>query len=170
TDGLGFWLMLKAANADVRGKRALVLGAGGAGRSAAKKLSDEGAEVFIFNRNLDKAKAVAEEFEGVTAVDKLENNEYYLIVNATGVGMHETEGVSPVSREILSRCTVAADLIYEPKKSKFLELAEKYGKQIINGEAMLFYQAYFAQKIFFGESADETQAKELFAKYLEGKF
>ncbi|MDE5722296.1 MAG: shikimate dehydrogenase [Clostridia bacterium] len=170
TDGLGFSLMLKNAGVQVCGKRALVLGAGGAGRSAAKKLSEEGAEVYIYNRSSDKAKAVAGEFDGVTALEKLENIEYYLIVNATGVGMHETEGISPVDNGLLKLCTVAADLIYEPKKSKFLELAEQCGKQTINGEAMLFYQAYFAQKIFFGESADAAQAKELFAKYREEKF
>lgn len=169
TDGLGFSLMLKNAGVEVRGKSALVLGAGGAGRSAAKKLSDDGAQVFLYNRNPDKAKAVVKEFKGVTALERIEDKEYFLIINATGVGMHETVGVSPAGDKLLSLCTVAADLIYEPKKSRFLELAEKYGKQIINGEAMLFYQAYFAQKIYFGERADEKQAKELFAKYQEDK-
>ena len=41
------------------------------------------------------------------------------------------------------------------------------GKKIINGSAMLFYQAYYSECIYFGTEPDETQAKELFEKYTE---
>lgn len=166
TDGLGFALMLSNGGINVAGKRVLLLGAGGAGRSVAKKLADAGAEVSVYDKNAQNAANVAKEF-GVSALESVENEPYYLVVNATGVGMHRTEGVSPVDESLLKNANAAVDLIYTPKKSRFLEIAESLGKTTVNGEAMLFYQAYFAQRIFFGRKADAAQAKKLFEEYRE---
>ena len=138
TEGIGFELMLKNGGVDVNGKTALVLGAGGAGRSVAKKLLDAGAKVSVYDTRFESCKAVANEFSGIIPIEKIEVQPYFVIVNATGIGMHKTEGISPAGEELLNLCTVAVDLIYTPKKSKFLEIAEKSGKKIINGEAMLF--------------------------------
>lgn len=167
TDGLGFSLMLKTNGVEVQGKTALVLGAGGAGRSVAKKLADAGAVVSIYDKNYETCLAVADEFEGVIPIEKISVRPHYLVVNATGIGMHSTEGVSPADEELLKLCSVALDLIYVPAKSRFLEIAESLGKKIINGAAMLFYQAYYSECIYFGTEPDETQAKELFKKYTE---
>lgn len=167
TDGMGFMLMLKNNNVEVGGKEVLLLGAGGAGRSVAKKLSDDGAKVFVYDTKIQSAKNLENEFRGVKALDKIECRPYYAIINATGIGMHRTEGISPVGEELIEKCTVAIDLIYTPEKSEFLRLAEKSGKKIINGAAMLFYQAYFSQCIYFEKKADEKQAKQLFEKFKE---
>ena len=167
TDGLGFMLMLKNNGIDVAGKEVLLLGAGGAGRSVAKKLSDGGAKVFVYDTRLESAKNIENEFKGVKAIGKVDCKPYYAIINATGIGMHKTEGISPVGEDVISQCEVAVDLIYTPKKSAFLHIAEGCGKRIINGEAMLFYQAYYAQCIYFETPADETRAKELFNKFTE---
>ena len=167
TDGLGFSLMLKNNGVDVNGKNALVLGAGGAGRSVAKKLLDAGAEVSVFDMRYESSLAVANEFKGITALESIQIKPYFLIVNATGIGMHKTEGLSPVGEELIKLCTVAVDLIYTPEKSAFLCIAEKSGKQIINGAAMLFYQAYYSECIYFGTEPDDKQAKLLFEQYTE---
>ena len=167
TDGMGFSLMLKNNGVDVNGKSVLVLGAGGAGRSVAKKLADAGAEVYVYDTHIENSRAVASEFNGVTALENIEIKPYFAIINATGVGMHKTEGISPVGVELISLCSVTVDLIYVPKKSKFLQIAEALGKKIINGEAMLFYQAYYAECIYFDVQPDENQAKKLFEEYQE---
>lgn len=167
TDGLGFMLMLKCGGVEVKDKNVLLIGAGGAGRSVAKKLSDSGAKVFVYDKNLDSAHALEKEFNGITALKNLQNTPYYALINASGVGMHKTEGLSPVGEELISLCEVAIDLIYEPRLSKFLEIAQNLGKKIINGQAMLFYQAYYAACIFAEIQPDEITAKKLFTKYLE---
>ena len=167
TDGMGFMLMLKNNGVEVECKEVLLLGAGGAGRSVAKKLADAGARVFVYDTKIETAKNLEAEFKGVKALEKIEIRPYYAIINATGIGMHKTEGISPVGEELLSVCTVAIDLIYEPQKSEFLRLAESVGKMTINGAAMLFYQAYFSQCVYFEKKADEKQAKELFEKFKE---
>lgn len=167
TDGLGFDLMLKCGGIDVKGKKVLVIGAGGAGRSVAKKLSDGGATVFVYNRHFDKAYALEREFKGIKALEKLQNTPYYALINASGVGMHKTEGQSPVGEELISKCDVAIDLIYEPAVSKFLEIAASLGKKTINGRAMLFYQAYYAACIYAEMQPDEHTAEKLFKEYME---
>ena len=167
TDGLGFALMLKLNGIEVKGATALLLGAGGAGRSVAKKLLDGGATVEVYDRNAESAKAIAREFSGVTAIDGVTAKNRDIIVNATGVGMHKSVGVSPVGEDILRNCKSAVDLIYVPAKSEFLRLAELNGKKTVNGTAMLFYQAYYADCIYFGLTPSESQALDLFNEYLK---
>lgn len=167
TDGAGFAMMLRNNGVEVNGKSVLLLGAGGAGRSVAKKLSDGGAKVYVYDNFAENALKVASEFKGVRALEKVENVPYYAVINATGVGMHDTEGISPVGAELLKLCEVAVDLIYVPAESEFLRLARINGKKTVNGLAMLFYQAYYAQCVYFGCSPDDAQAKELFVKYCE---
>ena len=167
TDGLGFTLMLKCGGVDVKGKNVLIIGAGGAGRSVAKKLLDSGANVFVYDKNLDSARALESEFSGIKALNNLQNTPYYALINASGVGMHKTEGQSPVGEELISLCEVAIDLIYEPKVSRFLEIASNLGKKIINGRAMLFYQAYYAACIYAEMQPEENTAKKLFTEYSE---
>jgi shikimate dehydrogenase len=165
TDGLGFMLMLANNGVDVKGKKFLLLGAGGAGRSVAKKLLDGGAEVYVFDKFQQNVKNLVTEFKGITGLEEVKPSDYYGIINATGVGMHKTEGISPVGEDVISKCKVAIDLIYVPEKSEFLRIAESLGKKIINGKAMLFYQAYYAECIYFDEQPSNEQAKQLFDKY-----
>lgn len=170
TDGLGFMQMLRTAGIEVGGKSALVLGAGGAGRSAVKKLLDGGARVYLYNRHYEKAEKVAAEFGNVTAIESLSPFPVDVIINATGVGMHETVGQSPVSADVIAQCGAAADLIYNPARSRFLCIAEELGKKIVNGASMLFYQAYYSDCYYLGVSPDPAQAEELYKEYLkEGK-
>ncbi|MGN0804225.1 MAG: shikimate dehydrogenase family protein [Candidatus Coproplasma sp.] len=165
TDGLGFMQMLSAEGVEVKGAKVMLLGAGGAGRSVAKKLIDGGATVEIYDRFQENAKKVAEEFGSITVLNEIVPHPVDIIVNATGVGMHKTEGVSPVSEEVIALCRTAVDLIYVPAKSRFLEIAESLNKKIINGSAMLFYQAYYSDSYYYGFTPDPVKSAELFKKY-----
>lgn len=164
TDGAGFMLSLENGGVRAAERKVLVLGAGGAGRSVIKKLKDGGAFVSVYDRNVSSAENVSREF-GVDLLSEPTVEERYLIVNATGVGMHKTEGISPVGAEVLRRAEIAYDLIYCPRRSEFLRLAEGLGKKILNGEGMLFYQAYYADCIYSGRAACAEEAKNLFERY-----
>ena len=165
TDGVGFMLMLENSGVDPNGKKILVLGAGGAGRSVIKKLADAGADVYAFDLRRENLDEVYREFGCFTPLHELAPADYDVIINVTGVGMHKTEGISPVGEDILSRTKAAIDLIYYPRKSEFLRLAEGLGKPIVNGEGMLFYQAYYGDCIFLGRQPRAEEAKELFEAY-----
>lgn len=165
TDGVGFMLMLENNGIRPQGKKILMLGAGGAGRSVVKKLTDAGAQVYLYDVRYENAERVSREFGNIRPLRELVPDDYYMIINGTGVGMHKTEGMSPVGEEMLSRCEVACDLIYYPRKSEFLRIAESLGKPIVNGEGMLYYQAYYADCIILGREPSAAEAKKLFEEY-----
>ena len=165
TDGYGFLTMLETENITVKGKTVLVLGAGGAGRSCIKKLTEAGAEVFAYERNAERLQEVFQEFGGFIPCSEIEERPYDIIINCTGVGMHNTVGQSPVGERLLSLCTAAVDLIYVPAESEFLRIARSLGKKTVNGAAMLFYQAYLADCIYTDRAPSTKEAKALWNEF-----
>ena len=164
TDGVGFSLMLETAGISVQGKKVLVLGAGGAGRSSAVALKNAGAEVWLYRRNERALKEICEQI-GANAFDQPEAGGFDIVVNCTGVGMHDTEGFSPVTEKAFRGAKWAVDLIYIPQKTAFLELAEANGVSILNGKSMLFYQAYYADCLYAQKTPSVSEAKTLYEKY-----
>lgn len=165
TDGVGFELMLINANIDPSGKRVLILGGGGAGRSVACTLSKMNSQIYIYDRHKEKREDIATTFKNVTPLDQVVLQQYHIIINATGVGMHNSVGQSPICEEIIRECDTAIDLIYEPPESKFLQIARQNGKRTLNGFAMLFYQAYYADCIYFDKKPTSQEAKKLFEEF-----
>ena len=168
TDGVGFLLMLYSAGVEVKGKKVLVLGVGGSGSSSALALKNAGARVYAYRRNKEELLEICQRL-GVTPVDDAQTGGYDILVNCTGVGMHDTEGKSPVEARALIGAEWVVDLIYTPEKSRFLELGESVGAKILNGKSMLFYQAYFADCLYLGKEASVDEAKRLYAEYLQNK-
>ena len=166
TDGAGFMLMLRVVGIEVKGKRILVLGGGGSGRSTAAALKLAGARVSVYQRTKEKLLELCQEL-GVEAESNPYAGGYDILVNCTGVGMHDTEGRSPVGSVAFDGASAAIDLIYTPKESEFLRLAREAGLQTLNGESMLFYQAYFADCIYLGKEPCDEEAKALYEKYIK---
>jgi shikimate dehydrogenase len=165
TDGVGFLQMLAWANVDISGKKALVLGAGGSGRSTASALKSAGASVYMYRRNKSELEETCAQL-GVTPVVSVEEGGYDIVINCTGVGMHDTEGVSPVGAKTFKGASVAVDLIYTPKESEFLRIAKEQGLQTLNGASMLFFQAYYADCLFLKRRASQTEAVALYEEYI----
>ncbi len=176
TDGYGFMLMLENAGLDVRNQSVLVLGAGGAGRSCIKKLTEAGADVYAYERDEARLLSVYGEFGGFTPLNIVPLRPFDIILNCTGVGMHSTVGMLPsvafdmgvgTVEPLLRECGAAVDLIYVPKQSEFLRVARDHGKFTLNGAAMLFYQAYLADCIYLGRTSDSEEAKQFWKEYSE---
>ncbi len=175
TDGYGFMLMLQNAGVEVKGRSVLVLGAGGAGRSCIKKLADGGADVYAYERDYPRLLSVKEELGGFTPLADIPLRPFDILLNCTGIGMHDTEGQTPeislegrktpVNEALLSLAGTAVDLIYVPKESELLRIARSLGKKTVNGEAMLFYQAYLSDCIFLGETPESDEAGRLWNEY-----
>lgn len=164
TDGVGFMLMLKNAGVEVTNKKVLILGAGGAGRSTAAVLKRAGANVSMYRRNQTELQETCDQL-GVTAAETPYGGGFDVVINSTGVGMHDTVGVSPVDKRVFAGTSVAIDLIYKPKTSAFLQLASETGLRTMNGEAMLFYQAYYADCLYLSKEPNAEEAKAYFVKY-----
>ncbi len=168
TDGAGFTTMLRLAGVEVAGKKILVLGGGGAGRSTAVALRQAGGEVYLYQRNREKLEETSREI-GVLVADDPERGGYDILVNATGVGMHDKVGLSPVTEAAFRGGEWAIDLIYHPKQTEFMRLAANAGLRTLNGEGMLFYQAYYADCLFLGREKNEEEAKALYEEYQKNR-
>lgn len=175
TDGSGFMLMLENESIQIAGKSVLVLGAGGAGRSCIKKLTAAGAAVSVYERDGERLRKVLSEFGGFTPLADVPAADFDVVINCTGVGMHQTVGQLPtvksgereVSCSFLLHGEAAVDLIYEPAESAFLKEAKRRGMRTVNGLGMLFYQAYWADCIFLQREASADEAKRFYREYRE---
>lgn len=142
------------------GAKVLLLGAGGAGRTAALKLANEGvASLHLVNRTTSKAEEVANEikqrFPTVTvSVGYPESGPVDLVLNATSLGLIAGDAL-PIDLGLfaLSRAKYAYDMIYRPAETPFLQAAKAAGCRTANGVGMLLYQGAKALEIWTGQIA-----------------
>ncbi len=164
SDGRGFILsLMKEGSFDPKGKKVLVLGAGGASRAVTAKLASEGCkEIALFDIDSNKSKSVADAVNGffkgiVYVINKEEIKEKALIadliVNCTPVGMKDSDP-ELLEESIFNKNQTVYDLIYNPAKTKLLKSAEKKGAKIVNGLGMLVYQGAIAFEIWTGKKPD----------------
>lgn len=144
---------------DPAGKRVLLLGAGGAGRTAALKLASDGAAVlFLVNRTTSKAQAVAAEIRERFPRVRLELGYppagVDLVLNATSLGLKPTDPL-PFDRHQfrLEQAPAVYDMIYRPAKTPLLDAARAAGCRVANGLGMLLYQGAKALEIWSGQPA-----------------
>jgi shikimate dehydrogenase len=154
TDGPGFLDALRAdAGVDVNGRRAVVVGAGGAARAIVLALARAGInDVAVVNRTAERADAAAAlagpagRVAGIEAIGDAD-----LVVNATSVGMGD--GLMPFDPSLLVSGQVVADVVYFPSPSPLVAAAREQGITAIDGVGMLVHQASHAFRLWTGEEA-----------------
>lgn len=157
TDYFGFGYTLGRAGIDPRGKRACVLGSGGAARAAAIYLKDAGAEVVIVSRDAAKAQRTFPDFEVLGYADLRGD----ILVNATPVGTWPAINASAVGPEALRGFEAAADLVYNPVQTLFLKTAADMGLKTADGIAMLAAQAVKSQEIWQNRTISNEIIEEI---------
>lgn len=146
TDAYGFSMLVQSSGADVRGKKALVFGSGGASATAQYILRQMGArEVVVISRH------------GADNYENLDRHaDAQIAVNATPLGMYPNTGVSPVDLSRFPKLEAALDMVYNPARTEFLLQAEQLGLKRENGLLMLAAQAKKSCEAFLGKPvADE---------------
>jgi shikimate dehydrogenase len=172
TDRSGFRAAFRETfgEASVAGKKALQLGAGGAGRAVAFALMDLGvAELSIFD--LDQARAhqlcadlcglfgasravaVGEPQQAASSADA--------IVNATFVGMTGHAGL-PMPTDKIAAHHLVADVIYTPLETEFIKAAKARGARTMGGAGMCVHQAVNAFRLFTGWPPDIDRMRRTF--------
>lgn len=156
TDWLGAVVPLEKITS-LTGKKALVLGAGGAARAVVFGLLKKGVDVTIFNRTKEKAIKLAEEFQcQVTDLRReSEIKDFDIIVNTTSVGMKPFDQETPIPTEFINKKQVVFDIVYVPFETKLLKEAKKRGAKIIHGVEMLLHQGTAQFEIYTGKKAPE---------------
>jgi len=169
TDGVGFVKNLAVNGVEVKGKKIVVLGAGGAATAIQVQAALDGAaEVAIFNRD-DEFYARAENtmeklreecpdckvtVTKLEEADKLDEavNACDILVNATSVGMKPQEGISLIDTALLRKDLVVADTVYNPEKTKLILDAEAAGcAKAIGGKGMLLWQGAVNYELYTGK-------------------
>lgn len=139
--------------------KAVVVGAGGAGRATAYGLADAGMSVDIANRTVDTAVTLADRLAeagwtatgyGLDALPELLPTADVL-VNATTVGMDEDR--SPVPRHALHGDLAVLDAVYSPIETRLLREADAAGAVTIDGGWMLLFQGAAAFERWTGREA-----------------
>lgn len=183
TDGMGFVRNLKENGVDVKGKKMTIMGASGAATAVqVQSALDGAAKISIFNRadefyaNAEYTKAKIKEMlpECDVNVYPLDDTEKLyaeikdsdILVNATKVGMKPLDGQSLIEDTSVFRPDlVVADVVYNPKETKFVQDAKAAGcKVAVGGIGMLLWQGAAAFKLFTGEDMPTDEVYELFFK------
>ena len=167
TDASGFMKALEEEGGFVpRGKRAILLGAGGAARAVGFALVTAGVKsLVILNRTQDRAEALAWDLKiGDTEVIALlwkdgrtlkALGECDLLVNCTSVGMKDStaEGRSPIGVSLIPKRALVYDVVYNPIETPLIAAAKKAGARTVSGLSMLVYQGAAAFELWTDQPA-----------------
>ena len=170
TDGYGFLRALReGAGFEPRGRRALILGAGGAARGVVLALAREGVgELTIANRTLERAENLAEltRNRGITSrsIPLSENDlaeaadSSELIVNCTTIGMTHGPDVEliPLPWQAIRPDVLVYDLVYNPLETRLLRDAARVGLTTLGGIEMLVYQGAASFEMWLERPAPVT--------------
>lgn len=153
TDHFGFASMVRRSGLDVTGKKALVLGSGGASNTAVAVLQDLGARVVIISRS------------GENNYENLHlHADASVIVNTTPVGMYPNVGTSPIDLARFPKLEGVLDVVYNPARTQLLLDAEKLGIPAENGLWMLVAQAKESAEYFTGNPISDSMIAHIHRK------
>jgi len=176
TDVQGFVQSLTAKNITIKGKNAVIMGAGGAARAVVCGLIEQGIDqIIIGTRNNLKAQEFVKLFPTGTHIQGCDWQKAMFIdairqcdifINCTPLGMSTNNEVAlPINwQDVKSNATVC-DLIYNPPMTQFLTDAQSRGHMVINGASMLVEQGALAFELWTGETAPRNIMCEVLAKF-----
>ena len=183
TDGIGYMRSLKEAGHNIIGKKMTLLGVGGAATSILVQAALDGvSEISVFNRKSPSFERTKELIEALKEYSSCKIQLFDLadeerlrheiansaiLVNATSIGMApHTECSVITDSSLFHKDLIVSDVIYNPRETKFLQLAKKAGCETLNGLGMLLYQGAEAFKLWTGQDMPVELIKE---KYFSNK-
>jgi shikimate dehydrogenase len=164
TDGVGALKALRENGVELKGRKVLLLGAGGAARAIAYTMAKEADELAVLNRSLKPAQELAKLLEktankkivsGSLSPKEIEQNlqDSDVLINATSVGMKPKSEESPVASKLLRPNLAVMDIVYNPIETKLAKEAKAAGAKVVSGVEMLIYQGAASFEIWTGKSA-----------------
>lgn len=172
TDGKGFLRGLREeAQIDPKGKRVVLLGAGGAARAIAVELALAGAaEIVVYNRSAERGETMVSDLTSRTGANATFKhwtetchigNEVDILVNATSIGLFpDVDAMCDVALDDLKPDLLVADVIPNPPETPFLRLAQSRGLRTLNGLSMLVFQGVIGFELWTGQQPDEAVMKQ----------
>ena len=154
TDAAGFRWMAERAGISFAGKKAVILGSGGASLTAQACARAMGArQVVVISRSGEN---------NYSNLDRHDDAD--IVVNTTPVGMFPNTGVSPVDLKAFPQCSGVLDVVYNPRRTALLLQAEERGIPCSDGLPMLVAQAKAAEEHFFERSIPDSENERILAQ------
>ncbi len=151
TDYAGFRYIVERSGVDVRGKKTLVFGTGGASLSVRAALEDMGAGPIV---------SVSRTGEN-NYVNLSRHHDARVLVNTTPLGMFPDTGAAPARVADFPQCEGVLDVVYNPQRTAFLMEAERLGIPHAGGLGMLVAQARASAEQFCGHSIPDGRIEEI---------
>lgn len=154
TDVAGFSDLVTSLGVPLSNKKVVILGSGGASRTAQVVASEAGARaVVVISRS------------GENNYQNLERHaDAEILVNATPVGMYPNNGTTPVSLDAFPRLEAVFDMIYNPAQTKLLQEAQARNIPSRNGLLMLVSQARRAAEFFLDAQIEDDEVARITAQ------
>jgi shikimate dehydrogenase len=178
TDGVGAVKALKENGVELKGRKVLLLGAGGAARAIGYAVAKEADELAVLNRTVKQAQELSKLLEksankkivyGNLSPSDIQNNlqDSDILINATSVGMKPRPNESPVSPKLLHRNLAVMDIVYNPLETTLSKDAKEAGAKVVSGVEMLIYQGAASFEIWTGKSAPVEVMRKAALSHLE---
>jgi shikimate dehydrogenase len=154
TDIVGFETSIKKSNYNLNNKEVLILGAGGVVSSIIFALIKmKVSKIKISNRTKDKAEYLKKIFKNIEVIEWGKVPNFDMIINATSLGLKKEDNIN-LDFSLISKNKFFYDVIYNPKETNFLKIANSLGNITLNGKLMFIYQALSAFNIWHGIEPD----------------
>jgi shikimate dehydrogenase len=176
TDGKGFLRGVREeARVDSKGKRVVVLGAGGAARAITVELALAGAaELTVFNRSIERGETMVKDLVSRTRANaRFEpwaqtyhvTPDVDILVNATSIGLFpDVDAMPDISLNDARPDLLVCDVVPNPPETPLIKTARARGLKVLNGLAMLVYQGAIAFEMWTGHKASEAVMKAALEK------
>lgn len=169
TDGVGLLRDLAFHQISLKGKKILLLGAGGASRGVlAPLLAEEPTQLLIANRRANTAEQLATDFQdlagthtqlGACALDALPANAFDLIINATSASLSGKR--LPLPDELIGQSTTVYDIAYGREATVFMQWGAALGATALDGLGMLVEQAAESFYVWHGIRPETSHVRDL---------
>lgn len=162
TDLPGFIYMVKKNGIDMKGKKVVVLGNGGASQAVKAAVRKLGAsELIVVGHRVMK--------EGVITYEECfeKHNDARIVINTSPVGMYPDIDASPVDLTHFPQCEAVLDIIYNPLTTRLVAQARELGMKGVTGLEMLVAQAKYAVEIFLDIEIPEEKIDEIYQGMIE---
>lgn len=154
TDGIGALNAIEKETS-IKGKKIVIIGAGGAAKSIAYEAVQRGGFVTIVNRDTEKAHQLATHFHCISkGFEQIGTEEYAILINCTPLPM-------PVHADHIRSKTVVMDIKTKPKETPFLTVALEKGCPVIYGYKMFIGQAIGQFQIWFKDQIDIKETEKM---------
>ena len=169
TDMPGLRRALESKGITLEGRKAIIIGAGGAARAVVTMLVHSGiSHVYILNRSIDKAEAIACKYDNVTALGIDEYQavplDKYIIFQCTSLGLKEGDGLLIEDDDFYNMAEYGYDLIYNPTATPFLNKLNMLNIPNDNGLSMLLYQGIIAFEYWFDTQICQEESDIVYSR------